>query len=71
MQFENIQTPEPKFKKGQKVYHNNRREWVTITEDGQLSEKRWNDYGVVELDYIAVNDEGDCCWGYESDFSTN
>jgi hypothetical protein len=67
--FENIEAPDPIFEEGQEVYHMNRREWVTITEVGGASEKRWNDYGVVEREYFAVNDEGEYCWGYENDFS--
>jgi len=58
-----------KFEKGQRVYHSNRREWVTLTTEAGISEKRWNDYGIIELDYSAVNDEGGMCWGYENDFS--
>ena len=58
-----------KFEVGQRVYHENRREWVTITHVG-ISEKRWHDYGIIEVDYIATSEKtGSGCWGYENDFS--
>jgi hypothetical protein len=66
--YDQIEKPEAKFAKGDRVYHLGRREWVTITSEATISEKRWHDYGIVELDYSAKNDDGQECWGYEGDF---
>ena len=56
-----------KFQVGQTVWHRNRQEWVRIT-SVEISDKRWNDYGIIEVNYICINDSGSGCWGYEYDF---